>query len=107
MMVGDRAVAVMFLQALGAMDLRGREILGTVEGQQIITIQKAKFFQGLAAGQSREDISEGGPELFGVGKIEDFSQAGVTRHVLHAEDHLQVLFVSLSPLVEGQHGGVL
>jgi len=31
-------------------DLLGREILGAVEGQQIIAIQKAQIFQGLAAG---------------------------------------------------------
>jgi len=50
MMVGDLAVAMMFFDALRAMDLRGRKILGAVKGQQIIAIQKAQIFQGLAAG---------------------------------------------------------
>jgi hypothetical protein len=50
MMVGDLAVAMMFFDALRAMDLCGRKILGAVEGQQIIAIQKAQIFQGLAAG---------------------------------------------------------
>jgi len=89
------------------MDLLGTEILGAVEGQQIIAIQKAELIQGLATGQSRENISEGGPELLVVHRIEDFSHAGVTRHVFHVEDHLQVLFILLSPLVECQHGRLL
>jgi hypothetical protein len=50
MMVGDRAVAMVFFDALRAMDFWGRKILGAVEGQQIIAIQKAQIFQGLAAG---------------------------------------------------------
>jgi hypothetical protein len=98
---------MVFLHALGTMNLLGREILGAVDGQEVITIQKAKRFQGLAAGQSREDISEGEPQLFVVHRIEDFSHASVTRHVFHAEDHLQVLPVLLSPLVERQHGRLL
>jgi hypothetical protein len=107
MMIGDLAVAMVFFHALGTMNLLGTEILAAVEGQQVITIQKAKLFQGLAVGQSREDISEGGPELFVVDRIEDFSHASVTRHVFHAEDHLQVFLVLLSPLVERQHGRLL
>jgi len=89
------------------MDLWGREILDAVQGQQIIAIQKAQLFQGLAAGQSGEDISEGGPELFGVDRIGDFSQASITGYVFHAEDHPQVLFVLLSSLVEGQQRRLL
>jgi hypothetical protein len=89
------------------MDLHGRKILGTVEGQQIMAIQKAQIFQGLAAGQSGEDISEGGPQLFGVDRIEDFSQASITGYVFHVEDHSQVLLVLLSSLVEGQQGRIL
>jgi len=107
MMVGDRAVAMMFFQALGAMDLRGREILDAVHGQQIIAIQKAKILQGLAAGQSGEDISEGGPDVFGVDRIKDFSLASITGYVFHVEDHAQVLFVLLSSLVEGQQRRLL
>jgi hypothetical protein len=104
MMVGDFAVAMVFFHALGAVDLRGREVLAAVEGQQIIAIQKAKIFQGLAADQSGEDISEGGPEFFGEDWIEGFSQASITGYVFHVEDHPQVLFVLLSSLVEGQKG---
>jgi hypothetical protein len=98
---------MVFFHALGAVDLWGREILGAVEGQQIIAIQKSQTFQGLAADQSGEDISEGGPELFGVDRIRDFSQASITGYVFHAEDHPQVLFVLLSSLVEGQQGRIL
>jgi len=87
--------------------LLGREILGAVQGQQIIAIQKSQIFQGLAADQSGEDISEGGPELFEGDRIEDFSQARITGYVFHAEDHPQVLFVLLSSLVEGQQGRIL
>jgi len=89
------------------MDFWGREILGAVEGQQMIAIQKSQIFQGLAAGQSGEDISEDGPELFGIDRIEDFSQASITGYVFHAEDHPQVLFVLLSSLIEGQQGRIL
>jgi len=106
-MVGDRAVAVVFFHALGAMDLWGRKILGAVEGQQIITIQKAQIFQGLAADQSGEDIPEDGPELFGVDRIEDLAQASIRGYVFHVEDHPQVLFVLLPSLVEGQQGRIL
>src|SRR5208283_4555586 len=77
-LVGDLAVAMVFFHALGAMDFWGREILGAVEGQQIIAIQKSQIFQGLVVNQSGEDISEGGPELFGVDRIKDFSQASIT-----------------------------
>jgi hypothetical protein len=98
---------MVFFHALGAMDFWGREILSAVEGQQIIAIQKAQIFQGLATDQSSEDISEDGPELFGVDRIEDFSQASITRYVFHVEDHPQVLFVLLSSLVEGQQGRIL
>jgi hypothetical protein len=107
MMVSDLAVAMMFFQALGAMDLWGREILDAVHGQQIIAIQKTKIFQGLAAGQSGEDVSEGGPDVFGVDRIKDLAQASVTGYVFHVEDHAQVLFVLLSSLVEGQQRGLL
>jgi len=107
MMVGDRAVTMMFFHASGAMDFVGREILRAVEGQQIAVIQKAKLLQGLTAGQSREDISEGRPEVFWVDRIQDLSHTSITRHVVHAEDHLQVLFVRLSSLVEGQHRRIL
>jgi hypothetical protein len=98
---------MVFFHALGAMDFWGREVLGTVEGQQIIAIQKAQIFQGLAADQSGEDISEGGSELFRVDRIEDFSQASITGYVFHAEDHPQIFFVLLSSLVEGQQGRIL
>jgi len=107
MMVGDLAVAMVFFQAMGAMDLWGREILDAVQGQQIIAIQKTKIFQGLAAGQSGEHISEGRPDLFGVDRIKDFAQASITGYMFHAEDHPQVLFVLLSSLVEGQQGRIL
>jgi hypothetical protein len=106
-MVGDLAVAMVFSQALGAMDFWGREILGAIERQQIIAIQKAQIFQGLAADQSAEDISEGGPQLFGVDRIEDFSQARITGYVFHVEDHSQILLVLLSSLVEGQQRRIL
>jgi hypothetical protein len=98
---------MVFFHALGAMDFWGREILGAVESQQIIAIQKAQIFQGLAADQSGEDLSEDGPELFGVDRIENFSQASITGYVFHVEDHPQVLFVLLSSLVEGQQGRIL
>jgi hypothetical protein len=107
MMVGELAVAMVFFQALGAMDLRGREKLDAVQGQQIRAIQKAQIFQDLATDQSGEDISEGGPELFGGDQIEDFPQASITGYVFDAEDHPQVLFVLLSSLVEGQQGRIL
>jgi hypothetical protein len=106
MMVGDLAVGMVFFQASGAVDLWGREKLDAVQGQQIMAIQKAKIFQGFAADQSSEDISEGGPELFGVDRIEDLAQASVTGYVFHVEDHPQVLLVLLSSLVEGQQGGI-
>ena len=96
MMVGDLAVAMVFFQAQGAMDLWGREKLDAIQGQQIMAIQKAKIFQGLAADQSGEDISEAGPELFGGDRIEDFAQASITGYVFHVEDHPQVLFVLLA-----------
>ena len=93
---------MVLFDALRAMNFRGREILGAIEGQQIIAIQKAKIFQGLAADQSGEDISEGGPQLFGIDRIEDFSQASITGYVFHVEDHPQVLLVPLASLVKGQ-----
>jgi hypothetical protein len=89
------------------MDLWGREIPGAVEGQQVIAIQKAQIFQGLAADQSGEDVLEGGPELLGIDRIEDFAQASITGDVFHVEDHPQVLFVLLSSLIEGQQGRIL
>jgi hypothetical protein len=98
---------MVFFQAQGAMDLWGREKLDAIQGQQIMAIQKAKIFQCLAADQSSEDICEGGPELFGVDRIEDLAQASITGYVLHVEDHPQVLFVLLSSLVEGQQGRIL
>jgi hypothetical protein len=107
MMVGDRAVAMMFFQALGAMDLWGREILDAVHGQQIIALQKTKLFQDLAAGQSGEDVSEGGPDVFGGDRIKDLSQARVTGYMFHMEDHPQVLFILLSSLVKGQQRRIL
>jgi hypothetical protein len=72
-----------------------------------MAIQKAQIFQGLAAGQSGEDFSEGGPELFGVDRIEDFSQASITGYVFDVEDHSQVLLVLLPSSVEGQQGRIL
>ena len=50
MMVGDRAVAMMFFHAPRAMDFVGGEILGAVESQQIIAIQKAKLLEVITAG---------------------------------------------------------
>jgi hypothetical protein len=78
---------MMFFQALEAMDLWGREVLDAVHGQQIRAIEKTKIFPGLAAGHSGEDVSEGGPDLFGGDWIKDLSQAGVTGYVFHVKDH--------------------
>jgi hypothetical protein len=93
MVVGHLAIAMMLFHALRAMDLVGRKIPSAIQGQQIRVIQKAKVFQSFAALQSREDISEGWPELFPVKRIKDFSHARVTGHALHVENHLQILFV--------------
>ena len=98
---------MVFFHALGAMDFVGRKILRAVQGQKIIAVQKAKVPQSPVALQSREDISEGRPEVFRVDGVQDFSHASVARHVFHAEDHPQVLFIRLSTLVESQHGRVL
>ena len=107
MMVGDLAATMVFFQAPRAMDLLRREILGAIESHQVVAIQKTKLLQSPTALQSRKDVAEGRPEVFRIDRIEDFSHARVTRHVLHVEDHLQALFVLLSPLVERQHGGIL
>jgi hypothetical protein len=107
MMVGDGAVSVVFFQALGTMDFVGREILRAIEGEQIIAIQKAEPFQGLTTSQSREDTSEGRPEVFRFDGIQNLSHPSVTRHILHAEDHLQVFLIGFSALVESQHGRIL
>jgi hypothetical protein len=45
--------------------------------------------------------------LFGVDRIENFSQASITGYVFHVEDRSQVLLVLLSSLVEGQQGRIL
>ena len=80
MMVGDLAVAMVFFHALDAMDLRGREILGAVEGEQIIAVQKAANLPGPAADQSGEDISKTGLNSSGA-PDRGFSQASITGYV--------------------------
>ena len=105
--IRDCAVAMMLFQAPRTMDLLGREILRAIQRKEIIIIQEAKLLQIISAGDSREDISKGGSELFEVDRIEDFSHASVAGYLFHTEDHLQVLFVSLPALVECQHGGIL
>ena len=63
--------------------------------------------QILVALQSREDISKGRSELFPIQGGEDFSHPCVARDVFDVEDHLQILFVLLPPLIERQHGRIL
>ena len=87
MMVGDLAVAMMFFKASRAMDLLGREVLGAVQSHQVMAIQKAKVLQSPVALQSREDVAEGRPELFGLDRIESLSHGGVGRHMFHMENH--------------------
>jgi hypothetical protein len=45
--------------------------------------------------------------LFGIDRIEDFSQASIAGYVFHVEDHPQVLLVPLSSLVKSQQGRIL
>ena len=100
MMVSDRAIGMMFFAALRAMDLVRREVLRTIESQQVVAVEKAELLQCPVALQGGKEIAKGGPELFVVEQIERLSQGGVGRHVFHVKDHLQVFLVLLSALVE-------
>ena len=58
--IGDAAVAMVLLQARGAMDLRGGEIRRAVERQQVMAVQIDEAFEHLAALQATEEVAETG-----------------------------------------------
>jgi hypothetical protein len=75
------------------MDLLGREILRTVQRQQIAAFVKGERFEGLSALQFVEDIQEQGTKHVGLNRIEDVSHLSVAGDVLDAVEVLHVLIV--------------
>ena len=56
--IGDVAVAMVLLQARGAMDLGGGEIRRAVQGQQVMVIPIKEAFEHRAALEATEDLAE-------------------------------------------------
>src|SRR5712692_8134462 len=91
MRIGDGAIAMMFYQARSAMNLRGGEILATVQRYQATAFQVGEAFQDFAALQAAEHIGERGPQLFGIDGVEDIPHLRVTRNVLEEVDVAKVI----------------
>ena len=95
--IGDAAAAMVLLQARGAMDLGGGEIVGAVERQQVMAVEIDEAFQHLAALQATEDVAEDGPQVRGIDGIEDGPHLGVGGDAVDAIDGAEV--------VAGDRGG--
>ena len=104
--IGDAAVAMVLLQARGAMDLGGGEIGRAVQRHQVMAVQIGEAFEHLAALQATENLAERGPQVCGIDRIENGPHLGVGGDAVDAIDGAEVVVGVAAAVVEGQQGRV-
>jgi len=103
MKIGDRPIAVDFLQTRGTVNGLGGKIPCAIEGQQIVVIKERHCFTRLASLQLPKDTREHRAEHLGGHRVKDFAHMRVARDPLDPVDGVQIAFGSL--LVKGQQRG--
>jgi hypothetical protein len=100
---------VLLGQAFVTMDVvgGGREIRGTVQRDQVPTVEKGKRLQNLAPLQTAEDIAEAGAKDGRIDVIEDRPHLGIAGDVFDPEDRAEVVAEVVAALVEREQGRIL
>ena len=104
--IGDVAVAMVLLQARGAMDLGGGEIRRAVQGQQVMVIPIKEAFEHRAALEATEDLAERDSHASRVERIQDGPHLGVAGDVVDPIDGAEVVRGVAAAVVEGQQGRI-
>jgi hypothetical protein len=99
--VSDLSPLVFFDQASRAGDPLGSEVLRTVQGDDVATVQHPVLLQVLSPLQGPEEVGEEGLDLFRIHVIHNLPHLRVLRDGFDVEERLQVVHVGLilhSPL---------
>jgi hypothetical protein len=103
MKIGDRPIAVDFVQTGGTVNGLGGKIFCPIERQQIVPIKKCHRFKRLATLELPKDALEYRAEPLGGDGVKYLAHVGVTRNPRHPVDGVQI---ALDPLlVKGEERG--
>ena len=105
--IGDAAAAMVLLQTRRTVDLGGRIIGRSVEGQEVAAVEIDEGLQGLAALQAAEDITEQGPQRVRIDRVQKGPHLRVGGDVVDAVDGAEVVVGIATTPVEGQEGRIL
>jgi hypothetical protein len=97
--IGDAAASMVLLQTRRTVDLGGRIIGRSVEIDEGL--------QDLAALQAAEDITEQGPQMVRIDRVQKGPHLRVGGDVVDAVDGVKVVVGIATTLVEGQEGRIL
>src|SRR5262249_10355682 len=100
MTIGDRTIAVDFVQTRGTVNRLGGKILCAIERQYIVPIQKHHRFKRLASLPLSKDALEHRTEPLGRDRVKDGAHMRVAWDALNAVDGVQIALGAL--LVKGQ-----
>src|ERR1700723_1732981 len=90
MRIAHRAVLMVFLQTMSAMDRLRSKMHDAVARQQATALIKHKGLKGLATLELPKDIRKARPESLGIHGVEDGTQLRVGRDVLDTIDGAQI-----------------
>ena len=101
--IGDRTIAVDFVQTRCAVNGLGGKIFCPIERQSIVSIKKRHRFKGLATLELSKDALEQRADHLGGDRVKDCAHMRVARDPLTAVDGVQI---ALGPfLVKGEERG--
>src|SRR5712691_10161123 len=72
--VGNRPVAVMFLQAMGTVNLVGAEVLTAVEGKQVVSLEERERLKRLDSLEVSKDVGKARTKGRGLDVVENLTQ---------------------------------
>src|SRR5688572_29889892 len=78
--IGYRAVSVVFFQTRVAMNLVGGKIAGSIEGEEVMALDKDHLFKAFAALKATKSGFERGSQVFRLDRVEYLTHRCITRH---------------------------
>jgi hypothetical protein len=103
MNIGDRSIAVDFVQTRGTVNRLGGKILCAIERQEVMAIKKRHRFKRLASLPLPQDALEPRTEHLGGDWGKDGAHVRVARDAVNAVERVQIALRAL--LVKGQERG--
>ena len=105
--ISDGAIAMVFLEARGALDGGRGEIAGAIECYQVLAVQVDEVFQSFAALQAAEDVEVHGPQACRIDGVQNSAHLRVARDVLDAINGAEVVVGVVAAFIESQQRRIL